>query len=255
MPDAPSLILPTVIGHRGAARHAPENTLAGLRKAAEQGAPWVEFDVMLTADGTAVLNHDETLARTTGLDRPMAEVSYAELAGLDAGSWFAAAFAEEPVPTLEEALGCLGALGLGANVEIKPTAGRETETARVAARILQRAWPAGLPAPLVSSFKRQSLAAMQQAAPELARGLLAEELPEDWREAVATLGCATVHLWRKTLTREAVETVKAAGFGLAVYTVNDPREAVTFRSWGADSIITDDPPAILAALGETPPAG
>ncbi|SMF74610.1 glycerophosphoryl diester phosphodiesterase [Tistlia consotensis] len=243
-----SLVLPSVIGHRGAARHAPENTLAGLRKAAEQRVPWVEFDVMLTADGTAVLHHDETLKRITGLDRPMAELTYAELAGLDAGSWFGAAFADEPVPTFEEALACLGALGLGANVEIKPTEGREVETARVAARILRRCWPASLPQPLISSFRRASLAAMQAAAPELPRGLLAEGLPDDWRAAVAELGCASVHLWRKKLTRAAVEAVKTAGFGLAVYTVNDPEEAVAFRGWGVDAIITDDPPAILAGL-------
>lgn len=240
--------LPPVIGHRGAARHAPENTLAGFRKAAEQKAAWVEFDVMLTADGTAVLHHDESLKRITGLDRPMAETAYLELAELDAGSWFGAAFAGEPVPTLEEALACLGALGLGANVEIKPTAGREAETARVAAGLLRRAWPAGLPAPLVSSFRRASLAAMREAAPELPRGLLAEGLPDDWRAAVAELGCATVHLSREKLTREMAETVKQAGLGLAVYTVDDPAEAVAFRAWGVDSIITDDPPAVLAAL-------
>src|SRR5690606_7499071 len=129
-PEKPTrLLLPTVIGHRGAARHAPENTLAGLRKAAELATPWVEFDVMLTADGTAVLHHDETLVRTTGLDRKMAATSYAELASLEAGSWFGAAFAGEPVPTLEEALACLGEQRLGANVEIKPTAGRQRETA------------------------------------------------------------------------------------------------------------------------------
>src|SRR5690606_1240368 len=58
-PEKPTrLLLPTVIGHRGAARYAPENTLAGLRKAAELATSWVEFDVMLTADGTAVLHHD-----------------------------------------------------------------------------------------------------------------------------------------------------------------------------------------------------
>lgn len=244
------LVLPSVIGHRGAARHAPENTLAGLRTAAEQGAPWVEFDVMLTADGTAVLHHDETLLRTTGLERQMAALPYADLAALDAGSWFGAGFAGEAVPTLEDALVCLGRHGLGANVEIKPTPGREAETARVAARILQRHWPAGLPRPLVSSFKRASLAAMLEAAPELQRGLLVEELPDDWRAAAEGLGCVSLHLGREALSRPAVEAVKDAGFGLAVYTVNDPAEAVAFRSWGVDSIITDDPPAILAALAD-----
>lgn len=243
-----SYALPSVIGHRGAARHAPENTLAGLRKAAEHGAPWVEVDVMLTADGTAVLHHDETLERITGLSRPMAELGYDELAALDAGSWFGAAFAEEPVPTLEEALACLAELGLGLNLEVKPTPGREAETAKVAARILQRSWPVDLPPPLISSFKRASLAAMKSAAPAFPRGLLVEALPEDWREAAAELGCVTLHLDHEALTPSVVEAVKASGLGLAAYTVNDPAEAVRLRTWGVDAIITDDPRAVLAAL-------
>ena len=62
--------LATVIGHRGAAARAPENTLAGLRKAKELGADWVEFDVMLSGDGVPLLIHDETLQRTTDRPRP-----------------------------------------------------------------------------------------------------------------------------------------------------------------------------------------
>src|SRR5882724_5773943 len=55
--------LPPVIGHRGAAAHAPENTLAGLRVAKQLGCNWVEFDVRLTADGAPVLCHDPSLER------------------------------------------------------------------------------------------------------------------------------------------------------------------------------------------------
>ncbi len=73
-------VLPRVIGHRGAAASAPENTLAGLRAAAALGATWVEFDVMLTKDRVPVLFHDDNLRRITGRDALMAETSYAELA-------------------------------------------------------------------------------------------------------------------------------------------------------------------------------
>src|SRR5882757_10846072 len=59
------LQLPPVIGHRGAAACAPENTLAGLRKAKALGCRWVEFDVRLTADNQPVLLHDNRLERTT----------------------------------------------------------------------------------------------------------------------------------------------------------------------------------------------
>ena len=54
-----------IIGHRGAAALAPENTLAGIRKAKEHGLNWVEFDVTLLGDGTPVLSHDNHLERCT----------------------------------------------------------------------------------------------------------------------------------------------------------------------------------------------
>ncbi len=59
------LKLPQVIGHRGAALAAPENTLESFREAAAQGAKWVEFDVGLSADGQCFVLHDDTLDRTT----------------------------------------------------------------------------------------------------------------------------------------------------------------------------------------------
>jgi glycerophosphoryl diester phosphodiesterase len=151
--------LPRVIGHRGAATHAPENTLAGLRKAAELGAPWVEFDVRLTADKVAILHHDDTLKRTAGRNAAAATLDYAEIAELDAGAWFGNAFHGERVPTLSDSIALLGELGLGANIEIKPAPGHEAETARIALELVKKEWPSNLPAPLISSFKVESRAA------------------------------------------------------------------------------------------------
>ena len=85
--------LATVIGHRGAAARAPENTLAGLRKAKELGADWVEFDVMLSGDGVPLLIHDETLQRTTTGRGRVARHTADEIRSLDAGRWFGPEFA------------------------------------------------------------------------------------------------------------------------------------------------------------------
>ena len=85
--------LPPVIGHRGAAAYAPENTLAGFVKAAEQGVTWVEFDVRLTRDGVPVLIHDDDLDRTTEGSGLVANATLKQIKELDAGSWFGAAFA------------------------------------------------------------------------------------------------------------------------------------------------------------------
>ena len=78
-------ILPPVIGHRGAAGCAPENTLAGLRKAKELKCGWVEFDVRLTADRHPILLHDERFERTTNGRGRAALLSLAEIRCYDAG--------------------------------------------------------------------------------------------------------------------------------------------------------------------------
>lgn len=242
------LSLPPVIGHRGAAAHAPENSLAGFDKAAALGARWVEFDVMLSADGVPLVHHDHGLARTGGRPEKVAELPWAELSQVDVGASFDPAFAGERLPSLEQAVARLGALGLGANVEIKPAPGLEAETARAALAVLAARWPAHLPPPLISSFAPAALAAAAEAAPALPRGYLAERLEEGWAEAAAGLGCASVHLGWKGLDAAAAATVKAAGYALAVWTVNDPAVALRCRGWGADAIITDVPDRILAAF-------
>ena len=113
-----------MIGHRGAAGAAPENTLASIKKARELGATWIEFDVKLTKDSHAILFHDDRLERTTDGQGAVAATTLPEMRRLDAGSWFDAAFRGEPVPTFEQALALCAELGLGVNVEIKPCANR-----------------------------------------------------------------------------------------------------------------------------------
>ena len=228
------LQLPKVIGHRGAPAYALENTLASFREARRRGATWVETDIMLTADGVPIVMHDDSLKRTMGVDRLVAQTPRAEL--------------PRDVPTFEEAIACFAELGLGCNVEIKPGAGREAETGRAVAETLRRCWPDHLPAPLLSSFKDASLAAAYQAAPEFARAVLIGELSDDWRaraEAVAAVGINT-NGDRLTAAR-AVE-IRKAGYLLSVYTIDDGDVARVLVAMGVDCIITDVPDVILAAL-------
>jgi glycerophosphoryl diester phosphodiesterase len=107
---SPSAV-PRVIGHRGAAGHAPENTLASFAKAAALGVRWVEFDVRLTGDGALVVFHDDTLERTTDGSGRVTDSTWAQINKLDAGAWFGRAFAGERVPALEDALTELERLG------------------------------------------------------------------------------------------------------------------------------------------------
>jgi len=228
------LQLPKVIGHRGAMAYVLENTLDSMREARRRGAPWVEIDVKLTADRVPILMHDASLTRTMGIDRLVAETPRAELPA--------------EVPTFEQAIACFLELGLGCNVEIKPCEGREAETARVTVETLRRAWPAALPAPLLSSFKDESLRAAMDAAPEFARALLLGELVDGWPMRAQAVGATGMNVGRRKLTAAGAVAIKRAGYALSVWTVNDPDEARALVGMGADCIITDAPDVILRGL-------
>ena len=146
--------LPPVIGHRGAAGEAPENTLVGLRRAHALGCKWVEFDVRLTADGELILLHDDRLERTTNGRGHARELTLAAIRRFDAGAWFDPLFVGEPVPTLDEAIALLAELGLGANIELKSEPGDALATARAAIEILSRSWPTASAGPVSLKFFR-----------------------------------------------------------------------------------------------------
>ncbi|MFZ2854812.1 MAG: glycerophosphodiester phosphodiesterase family protein, partial [Rhodocyclaceae bacterium] len=132
--------LPRVFAHRCGGALAPENTLAGLRIAAQMGCAAVEFDVMLSADGSPWLIHDETLARTTDGVGRVCDARDTDLARLDAGRHHHPAFRGEALPTLAAAAALCRRLGLLANVEIKPAAGFEAVSGEVVARRVLDLW-------------------------------------------------------------------------------------------------------------------
>jgi glycerophosphoryl diester phosphodiesterase len=243
----PSFNPPAVIGHRGAAGLAPENTIAAIRAAASAGARWVELDVALTRDGVPVLLHDARLERTTDGEGAIADRDWCDLAELDAGSWFAPRFIGQRVPSLAEAIEELGRCRLGANLEIKAEPGRAEATAQALVATLRRHWPRQLPPPLVSSFDRLALAALRTADPELLLGYLAEGLEEGWRERASALGCASLHLAHAKLTPEFFAAARESGLLLLLYTVNDPEEARRLHGAGAAAIFTDRPDRVAIA--------
>jgi glycerophosphoryl diester phosphodiesterase len=95
-----------IIAHRGASYYAPENTIAAIQTAINQGVDGVEFDVWGTKDDIPVLLHDATLTRTTNTisNKKIWDLTYDEIKDLDAGSWFSSDFVGERIPTFEEAI-------------------------------------------------------------------------------------------------------------------------------------------------------
>ena len=250
--EVPCPSLSSVIGHRGAAARAPENTLAGLRRARELGCAWVEFDVRLTGDGILVLCHDGRLERTTTGHGRVSAQTLGAIRRCDAGSWFAAEFLGEIVPTLDEALELASKLGLTVNIEIKADRGRAAATGAAVAAVLNR-FANRLPPVLVSSFLRPALVAMRDLAPDIPRGLLLRRVPRRWRTIAERLGCTTINVDHRRLDPHLVDEIRGAGYPLLAYTVNDPQRAQTLFSWGVTSVFTDVPDIILAVSRGQPP--
>lgn len=247
------LKLPKVIGHRGACAYAPENTIESILTAADLGTEWVELDVMLTSDSVPVIFHDDTLERTTNGSGNMADISYADLQNLEAGSWYGESFSGIKIPSLAEAIEILVDKNLGLNLEIKPTPGREVETAEAALDILSQYWD-DHERLLISSFQLSCLETAMDMAPDWYRGVLfdhKEDMPENWRDLVDYVDAATVNIGRKMVTRNLVEDIIDFEKAILVYTVNDPQEARQFQGWGVDCVFSDNPDIIQKNLGHT----
>ncbi|NUU01901.1 glycerophosphodiester phosphodiesterase [Herbaspirillum robiniae] len=234
---------PKVLAHRGGGTLAPENTLAGFRTGLQHGYRAAEFDVMLTRDEVPILMHDPRRGRTLPGEGLIAETDWAVLRELDAGAWLDASFAGERLCTLEQGLDFCLEHGIWMNVEIKPAAAAHARrTGELAAQaVAQRFAGVSLQAslPVLSSFSFEALMAAKETAPDLPRGFLVDVIPDDWEARLAQLQAVALHTSHKNLTPALAGQVKAAGYGLFCYTVNDPARAAEIRGWGVDAFCTD----------------
>jgi glycerophosphoryl diester phosphodiesterase len=247
---------PRVLAHRGGGVLAPENTIAALRCGLAHGFHAVEFDAMLSRDAVPVLMHDPSFGRTVPGSGNVSDFSAAQLMQMDAGSWFGAQFAAEPVPSLAQVIQFCRQHGIWMNIEIKPAPGFEAITGHEVARMTRATFAddkaqygAAHPGlPLLSSFSHDALVAARSAAPELALGCLFDVIPPDWQARLLQLGACALHTNQKHLRRELAQAVKQAGYGLFCYTVNDPARALEILGWGVDGFCTDRIDLIGAAF-------
>ena len=91
-----------IVAHRGASYDAPENTVAAMELAFEQGADGVEADFYLTSDGQIICCHDADTKRTAGVKHVIVETPLAELRKLDVGAWKNEKYRGEKMPTFAE---------------------------------------------------------------------------------------------------------------------------------------------------------
>jgi glycerophosphoryl diester phosphodiesterase len=231
-----------VLGHRGAPRQAPENTIEAFARALALGADGVELDVRRTRDGALVVRHD-----AAGPPGAWAELTLAEIRG-----------AIPEVPVLDEALEtCAGKL---VNVEIKnrPADPDWDPDARVADMVVAiLAARGGRDDVIVSSFNLASVDRVHELAPEVPTALLT--FAGDALDALATVserGHAALHPNVNQLEGPAVDRVvrraRELAVGVNVWTVNDPDEIRRLAVAGVDGICTDVPDVALSALGRAP---
>ena len=230
---------PRWIAHRGAGKLAPENTLAAFRLGAAHGWRAFECDVKLSADGVPFLLHDATLERTTSGTGTAGDLPWNPLSRLDAGGWHSRAYAGEPLPTLDAIATYVLRNGFALNIEIKPTPGQEAPTGAMVAAHAARLWHGQPVPPLLSSFRPESLASARDAAPQLPRALLVDELWDGWFDMARSLQCVAVVTNHRLMDATLHQQLHGAGLRTLCYTVNDAADADRLLALPVDGLITD----------------
>jgi len=232
--------------HRGASGYFPENTMAAFQSAIELGATGIETDVQMTSDGELVLIHDESLLRTTGVNKLVKDVTLEELRQLDCGSWFDPKFAGERIPTLDELLQLAKSASIKLNIELKSGVVLYPD---IEHKLLQKLAEYGLQQQcIISSFNHYSLALCHALNPNVATGILyMEGLYRPWDYA-ATLGANALHAPNYTVNAELVEEAARSNTSYNVWTVNDPQDMKRLIATGVAGIITDYPDRLHAIL-------
>jgi glycerophosphoryl diester phosphodiesterase len=229
------------IGHRGAAAHAPHNTLASFRKAAELGADMVELDVQRTADGQVAVIHDLYLKTSGGRLMPVHDAALAELQSVDLGRG-------EHVPSFPQALAVCKQLGLGIYIELKDGGAAPLVIAALTEQDYASACLAG-------SFRPDWVADFHAAAPHIGTSILFGSKAIDGPRAVRlaqACGTTFVHpCWEsglhpsELLTAEWLGAVRAAGLGVITWHEERPAEIAALKRLGVDGICSDRPELLV----------
>jgi glycerophosphoryl diester phosphodiesterase len=241
MPKGLPLPHKQIIGHRGVAGLAPENTLASFSMAAEMGLNWVEFDTHRCLSGEWIVIHDETLQRTTNGTGLIAETAYAELKRFDAGNWFSPQFKNVQIPSLKETLVHLQNLGLHPNIEIKQQSLNKEQDCKHFIQFLQGVWSINMPLPLVSSFDLETLILLRRHWINLPLGYLVEQFNDATLEEAIKYGLTTVHCNHELLDLTFLRkvTLQKNTIPILAYTVNNRKRIEMLLEAGVSCVFSD----------------
>ena len=249
---------PLIVAHRGASAHAPENTLAAFQTAMDAGTQGVEFDVRLASDGVPVVVHDSTLWRTAKSKSKVSELTSADLAKMDVGSWFnrrfpkqaRTEFANETVPTLENTLSLLRNFEGRIYIELK--AGPASYRALSAAVCDAIRTSPLLSQIIVKSFKLAAIAEVRHRLPNAqTAALFGLEIMHFLRrrEHIVALaqefGADQLSVHYPLVTPRLCNLAADARMPVTVWTVDDPMWVARRKNLGIRAVITNDPAKLL----------
>jgi glycerophosphoryl diester phosphodiesterase len=219
------------IGHRGAAGHGPENTLATIQKGIALGVDFVEIDLRRTADGVLVVLHDETVKRTTNGKGRVDHLSLQEVKKFNAGNG-------EHIPTLKEVLKvAAGEAGLMLELKVKGVAQQTVEVVR----------EAGFRDPVIyASFLHDELQHVRTVDPETSLMVLFGGLSRASVARAIKYGSSYVGLRHDKATRVLVDSFHRAGLLVFVYTADAPSDIQRALSLDVDGVISNFPERIAS---------
>lgn len=232
-----------LIGHRGLAGFAPENTISSIKAAHHYGLNTVEFDVQLSKDGQLIIFHDHELSRTSNGKGFIYEQEYSTLQHLDAGSWYDRNYANEKIPNLETNLPDILKYDLQYNIELKcPNNATEAYMHTLCERLcalIQKKWPANRALPLISSFEWELLIEVRKIINEVPVGFLCEVITPELIHLAAATQNASINCHYRALDLTTITRINHLNIPIMAYTVNDKPTANQLLNQGVFAVFTD----------------
>jgi len=229
---------PLLGGHRGNPAHHPENTIRSFRSAINAGCDLIECDVHLSLDGRLMVIHDHTLERTTNGTGMVRDQTAAQLRRLDAGEG-------EHIPLLQEVIElAIGKVGLVIEIKQVPVQYPGLEEKLVA--MLRQLGAVSECA--VVSFHHPSIRQLREMEPKLQLGILEGARPIDPARLMREAGADVYSPHWGATDPQLVKEIHSAGGAVGVWTVDDDTAVAWCKLCRPDSVFTNRPVEIGAAL-------
>jgi len=228
---------PLQVAHRGASLLCPENTMPAFQMAAQQRAAMIEMDVQLTRDKQVIVMHDARLDRTTNGFGCVADVTWSEMAHLDAGSWKHVAFQDTPIPRLADVLHWLPA-NMYLNIEVKGSPQTTVDLVRAVVTLVNQS---NLQSKvLLSSFNHEALAMIRDMDAAIALGAIYYGRLWPRFHLARSLGLTSLHPHVSELDANYVRDIQTNGLGVMAWTLTQPEEVAACKAWNVNALVAND---------------